>query len=95
VSYVCAGKSFPSIEAASAHAQKIFASKGIVVAIEEKKKLSKKMIEARIQRAVVGFRIPMLAIPKLGARLEHAVKSEMSDEYLKEVVAGWPGVEVA
>ena len=59
------------------------------------KKLTKKMIEARIQSAVTGFRIPMLSIPKLHARLEHAVKSEMTDEYLKTIVAEWPGVEVA
>ena len=96
VSYVCAGKSFKSLSEAKVFAELIFKSKGIVAGIEAKpKKLSKKAIAARIQSAVVGFRIPMMSIPKLYARLEHAVRSEMSDEYLKSIVAEFPGVEEA
>jgi len=60
------------------------------------KKLSKKAIKAlvvaRIQRAVVGFIIPMMSIPKLYSALEAAVASGGSDADLKAVVAGFPGV---
>jgi hypothetical protein len=60
------------------------------------KKLSKKAIKAlvvaRIQRAVVGFIIPMMSIPKLYGALEAVVASGGSDADLKAVVAGFPGV---
>lgn len=60
------------------------------------RKLSaKKLAAARIQRAVTGFLIPMTSIPKLYARLTHAVESGMSDEYLKAAVAEFPGVQEA
>ena len=63
------------------------------------KKLSKKAvkaaIDARINRAVVGFRIPMMSIPKLSAALERAIAAERSDMELKMIVAEFPGVEVA
>lgn len=55
-------------------------------------KLTKKMIEARINRAVIGFQIPMMGIPKLYAHLEHAVRSNMDDAYLAKIVAECPGV---
>jgi pyruvate/2-oxoglutarate dehydrogenase complex dihydrolipoamide dehydrogenase (E3) component len=62
-------------------------------------KLSKKMIEkliaARVQRAVVGFQIPMMSIPKLYKVLEDAVASGKSDEDLKAAVAAFPGVAEA
>lgn len=51
--------------------------------------------EARIQRAVAGFRIPMMSIPKLYKSLEQAVESDWTDEELKQVVAQFPGVEAA
>lgn len=58
------------------------------------KKLSpKKAREARINRAVVGFQIPMMSIPKLCGELEIAVAAGKSDEELKAIVAAFPGVE--
>ena len=63
------------------------------------KKLSKKAIEAainaRVQRAVTGFLIPMMSIPKLSAALKAAIAAEASDMELKIIVAEFPGVEVA
>ena len=52
-----------------------------------------KLNEARIQRAVSGFGIPMLSIPALYKQLEQAVESDWSDEELKQVVREFPGVE--
>jgi hypothetical protein len=61
------------------------------------KKLSEKklkqLVAARIQRAVVGFIIPMMSIPKLYKQMEAAVADGGSDEDLKAVVAAFPGVE--
>jgi hypothetical protein len=61
------------------------------------KKLSKKAIEAainaRVQRATVGFLIPMLSIPKLSAVLKAAIAEGKSDEELKAILAAFPGVE--
>jgi hypothetical protein len=63
------------------------------------KKLSKKAVEAainaRVQNAVNGFRIPMLSTPKLSAALKAAIAAEASDMDLKLIVAEFPGVEVA
>lgn len=63
------------------------------------KKLSKKAIEAainaRVQRAVVGFRIPMMSIPKLSAALKAAIAEGKADEELKAIVAAFPSVEAA
>ena len=63
------------------------------------KKLSKKAVEAainaRVQRATVGFLIPMLSIPKLSALLKAAIADGKSDEELKAILAAFPGVEVA
>jgi len=60
------------------------------------KKLSAKqlkaMVAARIQRAVVGFLIPMTSIPKLYKQMEETVAAGGSDEDLKAVVAAFPGV---
>jgi hypothetical protein len=57
------------------------------------KKLSpKKLREARVNRAIVGFQIPMLSIPKLGNELEAAIAAGKSDEDLKAIVASFPGV---
>jgi hypothetical protein len=58
------------------------------------KKLSpKKAREARINRAVAGFVIPMMQIPKLFAQLESAIERGLSDDYLKAMVREWPGVK--
>jgi len=97
VSYVVARKKFESMSEASAYAELIFKSKGIVVAVEKQKpsKAEKKLVAARINRAVVGFQIPMMSIPKLYSALEGAVAAGRSDEELKAIVAAFPGVEVA
>jgi hypothetical protein len=58
--------------------------------------VEKKMLKVhkdRISRALVGFQIPVMSIPKLYERLEHAVRSGMDDDYLRAIVAEWPGVE--
>lgn len=63
------------------------------------KKLSAKavkaLVAARVQKAVNGFRIPMMSIPALGKAVEAAIAEGKSDEELKAVVAAFPGVEVA
>jgi hypothetical protein len=95
MSYVCAGKSFASLSEAKVFAELLFQSKGVIAAIEKPKKgakAAKKLAEARIQRAINGFQIPMMSIPKLYARLMHAVEAGMSDDYLKAAVAAFPGV---
>jgi hypothetical protein len=99
VSYVCAGKSFASLSEAKVFAELLFKSKGVIAGIEAKKpkgaKAAKKQIEARIQRAIVGFQIPMMSIPKLYKALESAVAAGQADEELKAVVAAFPGVLAA
>ena len=99
MSYVCAGKSFASLSEAKVFAELLFKSNGVIAAIEKPKakKLSKKAIEAainaRVQRAVTGFLIPMMSIPKLSAVLKQAIAAGQSDEELKAVVAAFPGIE--
>jgi hypothetical protein len=97
MSYVCAGKNFASLSEAKAFAELLFKSKGVVAGIEAKKpkgaKAAKKLAEARIQRAVSGFSIPMMSIPKLYKALEAAVAAGQADEDLKAVVAAFPGVK--
>ena len=60
------------------------------------KKLSAKKLkaiaDARIQRAVTGFIIPMMSIPKLYREMEAAVSAGKTDEDLKAVVAAFPGI---
>ena len=58
-------------------------------------KLTQSAIKARISRAIVGFQIPLLEIPKLYTRLENGVKADLSDDDLKTIVAAWPGVKHA
>ena len=53
----------------------------------------KRVAEARISRAIVGFQIPMMSIPKLYKALEEAIAAGLSDADLKAVVAGFPGVK--
>jgi hypothetical protein len=55
----------------------------------------KSVADIKINRAVVGFRIPMLSMPALYKALRAAVEVEASDDELKAVVASFPGVEVA
>jgi hypothetical protein len=98
VSYVCEGKTFKSMSDAKVFAELLFKSKGVIAAIERKTKTSKvsqKLIEARIQRAVVGFRIPMMKIPVLYKVLEAELAAGKSDAELRTSVASFPGVEVA
>lgn len=49
----------------------------------------------RINRAISGFRIPMMSIPQLGRALDAAMAQGKLDEELKAIVAAFPGVEVA
>jgi hypothetical protein len=60
------------------------------------KKLSKKAVEAainaRVQRAVTGYLIPFLSIPKLSAVLKAAIAEGKADEELKAIVAAFPGI---
>ena len=55
----------------------------------------KKVKEARIQRAINGFQIPMMSIPALYKELEAAIAEGKTDPDLKAIVAAFPGVEVA
>lgn len=56
-------------------------------------KLAKALAEARIQRAVSGFQIPMLAIPAMYVALEASIADGSDDADLKEIVREWPGVK--
>jgi hypothetical protein len=56
---------------------------------------AKKLVAARVSRAVVGFQIPMMSIPKLYKALESAVAAGESDAELKAMVAAFPGVAEA
>jgi hypothetical protein len=49
--------------------------------------------EARIQRAVAGFLIPMMTIPKLYKALEAVIAAGGTDEDLKAAVAAFYGVK--
>ena len=98
MSYVCAGKSFKSLSEAKVYAELVFKSKGVVAGIEAKPKsakAAKKLAEARISRAIVGFVIPMMSIPKLSAVLKASIAEGKSDAELQAIVAAFPGVEVA
>lgn len=95
MSYVCAGKSFKSLSEAKAFAELIFKSKGVIAAIEKPvkgAKAAKRLAEARIQRAIIGFQIPMMSIPKLYREMEAVLAAGRTDEDLKAVVAAFPGV---
>lgn len=58
-------------------------------------KLSKKALAVMINKAVVGYRIPMMSIPALAKALEAEALAGGSPEALAAIVAGYPGVEVA
>lgn len=59
-------------------------------------KLSKKEIASAVQKAAVGFLIPINGdMPKLYAKLETAVREDKSAEELKAIVAASPGVTAA
>lgn len=57
-----------------------------------RKSAAKLAMEARIQRAVNRFQIPMLSMPALSKALEAAIAEGKSDDELRDVVAGFPGV---
>ena len=57
--------------------------------------MTKAAKKARIQNAVYGFVIPMMAIPKLYKMLEQAVESDWTDAEMKAIVAQFPGVEAS
>ena len=54
---------------------------------------AKKLAEARIQRAICGFLIPMMSIPPLYRRLEAEIAAGASDDALKAAIADFPGVK--
>ena len=60
-----------------------------------RKTKAQKVVEARVNKAVGGFRIPMMSIPKMYAAMEAAIAAGADDAAVKAVVASWPGVEVA
>lgn len=62
--------------------------------MKRKQKMSESA-KGRIQRSIVGYRIPMMSIPKLYGDLETAVTAGKSDGDLKAIVAAFPGVEVS
>ena len=98
MAYVCAGKSFKSLSEAKVYAELVFKSKGVFAGIEAKpkqQKAAKKLAEARINRAMIGFRIPMMPIPKLYKSLEQAVEADWADAELQKIVGRIPGVEIA
>ena len=59
------------------------------------KKMAELAIAKRIQRSVVGFRIPMMSIPALYKLQEAAITEGKSDAELQAIVAAFPGVEAA
>jgi hypothetical protein len=63
--------------------------------VARRTKAKKNWDEARINYAIIGFRIPMLSIPKLYKELQAAINDDKSDAELKAIVAAFPGVEVA
>lgn len=58
-------------------------------------KLSKKIISILVNKAIVGFQIPMMSIPPLYKALEDAVAEGKSSEELKAIVAAYPGVKAS
>jgi len=93
--YKAGGKSFASIEAAKVYAEAVFAKSGVVLGIEKapKKLSAKKIAEARINRTVAGFVIPMMSIPAIYRNLEMLIAADVSDEGLKFAVSSFPGVK--
>ena len=100
--YRTGNKLFATLEEAKAFAAAEFQKSGVVLGIEmvkmtrqasKAKKLAANYTAIRIQRAVYGFQIPMLSIPKLYTAMEAAAGAGKTDEELKSIVAGWPGVK--
>lgn len=54
---------------------------------------AKRLVDARIQRAITGFLIPMMTIPKMYKAMEAGIAAGLTDEELKAIVAATPGVE--
>jgi hypothetical protein len=59
------------------------------------RKRTNKQHAARIQKAVTGFRIPMMEIVPLYSKLDAAIAADTTDEGLKTIVATHPRVETA
>ena len=59
---------------------------------KKKSKAVEAAINARIQRAVTGFVIPMMSIPLLSRMLKDEIAAEASDADLKAIVAAFPGI---
>jgi hypothetical protein len=57
------------------------------------RKAKKLAADARINRAVCGFIIPMMSIPPLYRLLEAEVAAGKSDDDLKAAVAAFPGIK--
>ena len=55
-------------------------------------KQAEREVAAKINRAIIGYQIPMLSIPKLYRELEAAVAAGQPCEALKAFVAAFPGV---
>jgi hypothetical protein len=51
------------------------------------------MATARISRAIAGYQIPLLSIPRLYKVLEEAILAGKSNGDLRDIVAAFPGVE--
>jgi len=58
-------------------------------------KLAEFAKQTRLQRAIYGYRIPMLSIPALYRLLEVAADAGQNDAELKAIVEIYPGVEKA
>lgn len=56
--------------------------------------LEQTLTQARIQHAIYGFMIPVASIHKLSGVLAEAIVAGRSDDELKSIVAGYPGVVV-
>jgi hypothetical protein len=50
------------------------------------------MARARFSRALAGFQVPLLSIPKLSEAMLNAIALGKSDEELRAIVASFPGV---
>ena len=56
------------------------------------KRQAQAQIDTRVNRAVVGFQIPLMAIPPISKALRAAIEAGKTDEELKQVVGAFPGV---
>jgi hypothetical protein len=61
--------------------------------MKKRKTKADKIATARIQSAIYGYQIPMMSIPPLYRAMEAAVAAGKTQEELRAVVAGFPGVK--